>query len=126
MYSTEVMNVVRTLNRLEQEHRRLPAGKAAAARVKEQQSATRALLPTAVLAIHDRFAARGKPSVVALAGSNCSACHLKLPSGELGELRVPGRFSICPNCNAFVWSGEPPPPEVAAPAKKPTREKACV
>ena len=115
---------VLTLNRLAKEHGCLRAGGAEAVLLEQQQSATRAQLPHSVLSFHDRFAAHGKPSVVALAGSSCSACHLKLPSGLLGEVRTPGRYVMCPNCSVFVWSGQEPIPEVVVPAKKSSRKKA--
>ncbi len=123
MYTTETLNVLRTLNWLDKEHRCLAEGSAAGALVEQQQRAIRVQLPPSVLALHDRLAARGKPSVVALAGTSCSGCHLKLPSGTVGELRGPDRYVVCPNCNAFVWSGEQVALPVVAPAKKKAARK---
>ena len=121
MYTIEILNALRTLNRLDMERRRLTAGSPAAAEAEQHQSATRSRLPHSVLCFHDRLAARGQPSVVRLAGSSCSACHLKLPSGVLGEMATPGRYSACPNCIVYVWSGEPPVEEVAVAPKRPSR-----
>jgi hypothetical protein len=119
------MHILRTLNWLDKEHRcSVPRG-AEAALIAKQQAAARAQLPHSLLTVHDRFAAQGKPSIVPLAGSNCSACHLKLPSGVLGEVRTPGRYTTCPTCSAFVHSTEMSPvqPEVA-PTKKTGRNRA--
>jgi len=124
MYTSEIMEMLRTLNWLDREHRCLAAESTAAGLVQEQQLVIRDHLPHSVLSIHDRFAARGKPSVVPLAGSSCSACHLKLPSGELGVLKIPGRYTMCPNCSVFVWSGEPPTANAVVPPKKTSRRKA--
>ena len=124
MHSIEVMSALRDLNWLENEHRHLPPGGAEAALVERRQTATRLKLPDSVLSFHERLAARGMPSVVLLSGSSCGACHLKLPSGVLGELRTPGRYSMCPNCSVFVWSGEQPAPEVVVPAKNHSRKNA--
>jgi predicted nucleic acid-binding Zn-ribbon protein len=123
MHSTEMMNALRLLNWLDQERRGQTAGTTAATLVERQQTVTRALIPQSMLSLHDRLAARGKPSVVSLAGSSCSACHLKLPSGFLGELRRPGRYATCPTCGVFVWSGGEPVVDVTPAAKKPTRKK---
>ena len=125
MHTPEIMNVLRTLNWLDGERRSVVRGSTSEALVEKQQALTRARLPQSLLSLHDRFAARGKPSVVTLAGSSCSACHLKLPSGELGVLRASGRYSMCPNCGVFVWSGEALASEtVVAPVKKDSRKKA--
>lgn len=105
MYTTAILDVLRDVNRLEGERRGLKEGSAAALQIEKQVAVARTKLPHSLLFLHDRFAACGKPSIVRLAGANCSACHLKLPSGELGALRVAGRYGVCPNCSAFVWSG---------------------
>jgi hypothetical protein len=124
MYSAAEMNVLRNLNWLDNEHRFLPSGSAEATLVERRQTAIRAKLPESLLSFHERLKARGKPSVVPLSGLNCSACHLKLPSGVLGELRTPGRYSVCPNCSVFVWSGDPPVAEAVVLPKKTVRRKA--
>lgn len=125
MYTSELMNVLRRLSWLDKERRCLTAGTTAAALVEKQQVAAREQLPRPLLSFHDRFSSRGKPSVVPLAGSSCSACHLKLPSGELDVLKVPGRYSMCPSCSVFVWSGEQPAiVEEPEAAKKSSRKKA--
>lgn len=124
-YSMEIMDVLRNLNWLEKERRCLTEGGTTALLVEKQMATARAELPHSVLCLHERFAARGKPSVVRLAGSSCSACHLKLPSGELGMLRVAGRYGICPNCGVFVWSGEEQAgePAVVIPAKASSKRR---
>jgi hypothetical protein len=123
MYTTESLNVLRTLTWLDKERRLLPAGSTAAAVVEKQQTATRAKMSASLVTFHDRYAKRGGPSVVLLSGSSCSACHIKLPSGELGQLRTPGRYAMCPNCGVVVWSGEPAAVEPTPAAKKPERKK---
>jgi predicted nucleic acid-binding Zn-ribbon protein len=123
MYPADMMNALRLLNWLDQERRAQTDGTAAAALVEQQQTATRGAMTESLVSFHDRFAARGKPSVVSLAGSSCSACHLKLPSGLLGELHRPGRYSMCPTCGVFVWSGEESAAEVAPVTRKSPRKK---
>ena len=126
MFTTERLNELRSLNGLDKERRATVAESAAGVGLEERQTALRAHLPAEVLAFHDRFARRAQPSVVPLSGVSCSACHLKLPSGVLGELRPPNRFSLCPTCGVFVWSGDQPIAvvvQLAPPEKKVRRKK---
>lgn len=106
MYSAEVLSQLRSLNWLAQEVQRVPPGSLEGLHVQDQIAAVRARLPNSILAYHDRLAARGQPSVIPITGTSCSGCHLKLPRGILGELALAGRFSVCPNCGVFLWSGE--------------------
>ncbi len=106
MYSAEVLSQLRSLNWLAQEVRRVPPGSLEGLHVQDQIAAIRARLPNSILTYHDRLATRGQPSVVAVKGTSCSACHLKLPRGIVSELALAGRFSVCPNCGVFLWSGE--------------------
>lgn len=124
MYTTESLNLLRTLNWLDKERRLLTDGTKAAALVEQQQTTTRASMSPSLVTFHDRYAKRGVPSVVRLSGSSCSGCHLKLPSGVLSELAAPGRYAMCPNCSVVVWSGEKPAVELPAPiVKKPGKKK---
>jgi hypothetical protein len=124
MYTTDSLNILRTLNWLDKEWRLSTDGSTAAALVEQQQMATRAKMSPSLVSFHDRYAKRGLPSVVPLSGSSCGGCHLKLPSGVLGDLRAPGRYAMCPNCSVVVWSGEKPAVELPAPSiKKPGRKK---
>jgi predicted nucleic acid-binding Zn-ribbon protein len=88
MYTTESLNVLRTLNWLDKERRHLTDGSAAAVLVEQQQTATRAKMSPALVAFHDRYAKRGLPSVVSLSGSSCSGCHRH---GKIAQSRQ--RFS---------------------------------
>jgi hypothetical protein len=106
MYSAEVLSQLRSLNWLAQEVRRVPPASLEGLHIQDQIGAVRARLPNSILAYHDRLASRGQPSVVAVIGTSCSGCHLKLPRGILGELASAGRFGVCPNCGVFLWSGE--------------------
>lgn len=108
MYSAEVLSQLRSLNWLAQEVRRVPPASLEGLHIQDQIGAVRARLPNSILSYHDRLASRGQPSVVAVRGTGCSGCHLKLPRGLLGELALAGRFSVCPNCGVFLWSGEEP------------------
>lgn len=110
MYSAEVLSQLRSLNWLTQELRRLPAGSLEAGRIRDQMAAVRARLPLAMLDYHDRLATKGRASAAEVHGLSCGACHLRLPQGLLGELAVPGRFSVCPHCGVFLWRGEVPAP----------------
>jgi predicted nucleic acid-binding Zn-ribbon protein len=123
MYTTETLNVLRTLNSLEKELRGLSSGSEEAQLIERQMLVTSAQLPTSAQSFHDQFAIRGKPSVVSIAGSSCAGCHLKLPSGTLGELRAPGRFIVCPHCCIYIWSGENALEEIAAPKKRISRKR---
>ncbi|MBS0663664.1 MAG: hypothetical protein JSR48_10410 [Verrucomicrobia bacterium] len=116
MYSAEVLSQLRSLNHLTQEVASLPRESREAVLLLAQIESLRARLPNSILSYHDRLAARGRPSAIKVEGTTCRACHLRLPRGLLGELAVPGRFGVCPNCGVFLWLGEKP--AGAAPAKE--------
>lgn len=127
MYTTKSLHDLRALNWLDRQRRLFNYGSAAAALVEQQQKETRAKMSPSLVSFHDRRLKRGLPSVVSLSGSTCSGCHLKLPSGVLGELRVPDRYAMCPNCSVFVWSGEEPDDELPTPSlKTPVKKKTYV
>lgn len=116
MYSAEVLSQLRTLNWLIQEQRHLPVGSAQAMLLSEQESAIRQRLPNSILTYHDQLAKNGRSSVAAVAGSRCGACERLLPSELLSELKVPGRFRVCPKCGVFIWQDDPAV-ETGCPAK---------
>lgn len=129
MYSAEVLSQLRSLNWLLKEARLVPAGSPESVHLQTQIDSLRARLPNSILGYHDRLVKRGLASAVEVTGTGCPACHLKLPSGLLGELAVPGRFGICPNCGVFLWSAEPPAavsPPAPPPAKRARRKAAGV
>jgi predicted nucleic acid-binding Zn-ribbon protein len=125
MYSAEVLSQLRSLNHLSQEIRRLPRESPEAVLLQTQIGALRARLPNSILSYHDRLAARGQDSAIKVNGESCSVCHLKLPRGLLGELAVPGRFGVCPNCGVFLWMGEKSAEPVPALVRKPVRRSAA-
>jgi hypothetical protein len=124
MHSDEILQQLRSLNDLVAERRRYPAHSREGCSVDAQIAAVRAALPEPALAHHDRLAGRGLASVVRVAGRNCGGCHLGLPSGFLADMRVPGRFGVCPHCGVMVWPGEGPE-EHAVPGPKPRRTENC-
>jgi len=109
MFSAEVLSQLRSLNWLAQEIRRVPAGSVEHAHLRSQLEAVRARLPHAILAHHDQFAARGRPSAAQVDGRACGACREALPAALLAELAEPGRFGVCPHCGVFLWSADSAP-----------------
>lgn len=126
MYSAEVLSQLRSLNWSTVEIRRVPADSPEFIHLRSQMDAIRARLPNSILSYHDRLIARGQVSAAQASGTNCSACHLKLPHGLLGELTVPGHFGVCPNCGVFLWAGDELAPSVATPSKRNTSRVAHV
>lgn len=127
MYSAEVLSQLRSLNWLLKESRLVPAGSPESVHLQTQMDSLRARLPNSILGYHDRLVQRGQASAVEVTGTGCPVCHLRLPSGLLGEVAVPGRFGVCPNCGVFLWSAEPPAngaPPAPAPAKRARRKGA--
>ena len=106
MYSAEVLSQLRNLNWLAQESRRLPSGSREGVKIRSQLESVRERLPTSILTYHDRLAARGQPSAAEVHHGSCGACHIRLPRGVAGELIIPGRFAVCPNCGVFLWSAD--------------------
>ncbi len=122
MYAAEVLSQLRSLNHLCREVHSLPQTSPEVVLLEKQIAELRARLPNSILAYHDRLAARGRPSAIRIEGESCSACHLRLPRGLVGELAVAGRFGVCPNCGVFLWKGEMSP-EPAAMTPGPKKER---
>ncbi len=101
-----------SLNWLERFEATLPAGKAKQKAVRAEIAGLRDRLPVSLLGYHDRLAKQNKPSVVRSNGTSCGGCHLRLPMGLTHEMRIPGRFVICPHCGVFVTT-EPSEAQVA-------------
>jgi predicted nucleic acid-binding Zn-ribbon protein len=55
------------------------------------------------LRIYDRFAARQQPVIVALRGSKCSGCHLKVSSEVESDARKGEKLATCDQCGRMVW-----------------------
>lgn len=106
MHSAEVLSQLRSLNWLVREAQRLPAANAERLNLDAQIAAVRGRLPVSILAYHDDRTKRSLPSVANLNGSSCGNCHLELPADTIRELAAPGRFSVCPSCGIFIWSGD--------------------
>jgi hypothetical protein len=119
MYSAEVLSQLRSLNWLAQEVGRVPPGSPEDLLLQSQMVAVRARLPHAILAYHDRLAARGQVSAAQVSGSACGACRFELSRDLLGELALAGRFGVCPQCGVFLWSGETSRPPANSSADKP-------
>lgn len=95
---------LRQLGELEAQERSLGKKDPLLKEIAPQIESLRSLLPTAILAHHDRLKARGKPSVAPVRGSSCGACHLVLPSGSLSELRHGvDALSVCDHCGVFIY-----------------------
>ncbi len=105
MHTIEGLQDLHSLNWLERLAGTLPAGRAKQKAVLTRIAELRGRLPVSLLTYHERQARQKRPSVVAASGASCGACHLRLPRGEENELRIPGRFVLCPNCGVFVTVG---------------------
>ncbi len=55
------------------------------------------------LRIYDRIAARQQPVIVALRGSKCSGCHLKVSSEVESDARKGEKLATCDQCGRMVW-----------------------
>lgn len=106
MQSIEGIQDLYSLNWLIRFAATLPPGKSKQKAVLAEIELVRGRLPVSLLTYHDRLAGRNKPSVVRSNGTSCGGCHLRLPMGLTHELRVPGRFVICPHCSVFVTTEE--------------------
>jgi predicted nucleic acid-binding Zn-ribbon protein len=106
MHSAEVLSQLRALNWLNKESRSLSKRSPQRRLLESQAKAMHYQLPTAISKHHDRIASRGKSSLVAAAGSSCGACQMKLPPRIIDELKVSGRFAVCPSCEVLVCSAE--------------------
>lgn len=106
---------LRELNQLERTRRQLKGGRNVDTSITGEIESLRDLLPTSILAQHDSFAVRGKPSVAAVSRGICGACHLALPRGRVSDLRrEPTNLNVCDNCGVFIYLAEEPPPQANA------------
>ena len=121
---TQIQTIIpqlRQLSELAAQERKLGKSNPQRAEIKRQIEALRALLPTAILAHHDRFVSRGKPSVAAAKGGFCGSCHLSVPRGRLFDLkRAVDVLNVCDHCGVFIYlpDGEAwmqSPPKVKGP-----------
>lgn len=55
------------------------------------------------LRVYDRIAARQQPAIVALRGSKCSGCHLKVSSEVETDARKGEKLATCDQCGRMVW-----------------------
>jgi predicted nucleic acid-binding Zn-ribbon protein len=108
MFAAEVLSQLRTLNWLAQEIQRVPADTREGGLLREQIEAVRARLPHAILAYHDRLAARGQSTAAQVEDECCGVCRARLPAALRAELAQPGHFGVCPQCGVFVWRGDEP------------------
>ncbi|WP_404425391.1 zinc ribbon domain-containing protein [Nibricoccus sp. IMCC34717] len=63
----------------------------------------RAPLPEPVTRQYDRIAVRTQPAVVALRGSKCTGCHLKVSSEVESDSRKSEKLATCDQCGRIVW-----------------------
>lgn len=53
--------------------------------------------------LYDRVAVRSQPAVVALRGSKCGGCHLKVSSEVESDARKGEKLATCDQCGRIVW-----------------------
>jgi hypothetical protein len=66
-------------------------------------AAARAPVGEAALRVYDRIAVRQQPVIVALRGSKCSGCHLKVSSEVESDARKGEKLATCDQCGRMVW-----------------------
>ncbi|MEI9898533.1 MAG: C4-type zinc ribbon domain-containing protein [Chthoniobacter sp.] len=107
-----IMPRLRQLTQLERAQRQLHEGSNAGKSIRAEIESLRDLLPTSILAHHDSFKVRGKPSSAPVSRGICGACHLALPRGRIADLRRgPDDLNVCDNCGVFIYLAEEKPPE---------------
>lgn len=65
----------------------------------------RRLIPTGILAHHDRILQRGKRSIVPVVDGICSACLKPLSAERLEQLHTSQDLEICDHCETFIYLG---------------------
>src|SRR5687768_4017755 len=106
-----VMETLITLQELE-----LKTGRQTAAS-KEEIARLRSNVPAPILGHFDRLLARGKKGVALAINGVCSACHLKISSGTMGNLWDTNNIHLCDSCGRYLYL--PPQTEAAAPEPTP-------
>ena len=73
---------------------------------REDVAAARSPVDVPVLRVYDQMAARGMPVVVAVHGSKCGGCHLKISSEAESAARGkgnPGELARCDQCGRIIY-----------------------
>ncbi len=112
MISREFLNLLRELNAAGGELKRVGLSTPERERYETRIAELRRVLPTALLGQHDQLVREGHASIVAVSGSTCGKCQVRLPVALLAELNEPGRIAVCPHCGVFVFK------ETGAPARR--------
>ena len=92
---------------------------------KEEIINLRSTVPDPILAHFDRLISRGKKGVALVRNGVCSACHLKISSGTLGQLPYSTDIHLCDSCGRYLYlppETETPAPVETKPAKQTTRK----
>jgi predicted nucleic acid-binding Zn-ribbon protein len=119
-----IMPRLRKLAQLEKAQRQLNDRSTARRSTTAEIESLRDLLPTSILAHHDGFKLRGKPSVAPVSRGICGACHLALPRGRVADLqRGPDDLNVCDHCGVFIYLAEEQPPQAEIPGSKKTGAK---
>lgn len=100
-----VHNIVRSLLELQVLEERLQLFRRNNKRVTDVQArieSVRKGMPAQILAVHDRFQARGKRSIAELRDDVCSGCHLRLAIGNVAAMKR-GDLRRCGNCGRYLY-----------------------
>jgi predicted nucleic acid-binding Zn-ribbon protein len=73
------------------------------AEAKAALAMARAPVAEPALRTYDRISARQQPVLVALRGSKCSGCHLKVSSEVESDARKGEKLATCDQCGRMVW-----------------------
>ena len=84
----------------------------------------RSQIPAQILGHYDRLVARGKKGIALVRRQTCTACHMKIPLGDVLTLRRDDDIVLCESCGRYLCLDETSDPLPPA-KKKPSRRKAA-
>ena len=102
------------LVRLDMQLRKTGEETAERRQVEDAINSVRAKLPEPILGHFDRQKSRGRLGIAPVRGGVCGACHLKMPLGNVAELRhKQDDLALCDNCGTYIYL--PPDEMVVSP-----------
>jgi predicted nucleic acid-binding Zn-ribbon protein len=95
----------------------LEFGEVTGENVESQIAELRGKIPQPILGHYDRLRARERKGVALVRNQVCTACHMRLPIGQITVIMRGEDIQLCETCGRYLYMN--PEPEAAAPAEAP-------
>jgi predicted nucleic acid-binding Zn-ribbon protein len=93
----------------------LEFGEVTGENVESQIAELRGKIPQPILGHYDRLRARDRKGVALVRNQVCTACHMRVPIGQITVIMRGEDIQLCETCGRYLYMN--PEPEPAAPAE---------